>query len=444
MKAALLVALAAAVLSLTARPAAAQISVNTPDIRDWGCVVDPGDNSTDAAPCINKAWAARKDIYVPAGYWHLRSEISCPGGGSLKTDGTSTVFTVGSASHDFVGSDGVLKPGSVPAAQGPGTIGAVPNCSVGSFTMKFYQPVYPNMNSIADVIQYPPAIEANNMSAVSFPGDTIIENAWDCWLALGNTNAVGGQHLAMVKCSSYDKGLVIGGTTGPGGATSESDLSWDQEAWGMTPEQATIFGAYGQGVNGTAVFSGQPANLDTLTVNGATITFVTGAPTGPQVQIGANLATTLQELGHADQRFPGDLCNGRREAVLPAGPVPEPEHHPVHQPDADDGGAQSDQKLVGHHGRLGPGPVLRRPVRPLRHLLLHDDFLRAGSPDEREHAQRAGVTFIALDMDDAISSTAASTVCGFQPGMRTPPWCSLRSPTRSRSSARRLNFPTAA
>lgn len=47
---------------------------------------------------------------------------------------------------------------------------------------------------------------------------------------------------------------------------------------------------------GSAAFSANPANLDTLTIQGTLITFVTGAPVGSQVQIGATLAITLASL----------------------------------------------------------------------------------------------------------------------------------------------------
>lgn len=47
---------------------------------------------------------------------------------------------------------------------------------------------------------------------------------------------------------------------------------------------------------GEIVFDAQPANNSTITLNGTAWTFVTGAPTGPQTQIGASLAATLSDL----------------------------------------------------------------------------------------------------------------------------------------------------
>lgn len=47
---------------------------------------------------------------------------------------------------------------------------------------------------------------------------------------------------------------------------------------------------------GSASFSSQPSNNDTLTVNGTLVTFVTGSPTGSQVQIAGTLAATLTAI----------------------------------------------------------------------------------------------------------------------------------------------------
>jgi hypothetical protein len=47
---------------------------------------------------------------------------------------------------------------------------------------------------------------------------------------------------------------------------------------------------------GSILFAAQPAANATITVNGTVFTFVTGAPTGNQIQIGANLAATLTNM----------------------------------------------------------------------------------------------------------------------------------------------------
>ena len=53
---------------------------------------------------------------------------------------------------------------------------------------------------------------------------------------------------------------------------------------------------YGAQANGTITLTGQPANLDTLDINGTTVTFVSGTPTGNQVQIGLTAGATSLNL----------------------------------------------------------------------------------------------------------------------------------------------------
>lgn len=56
---------------------------------------------------------------------------------------------------------------------------------------------------------------------------------------------------------------------------------------------STVDGFY---ATGQIVFNTAPANLDTLTINGTVITFVTGTPSGNQVQIGGTAALTATAL----------------------------------------------------------------------------------------------------------------------------------------------------
>jgi hypothetical protein len=51
--------------------------------------------------------------------------------------------------------------------------------------------------------------------------------------------------------------------------------------------------ATGLAASGWVTFARQPANNETLVVNGATVTFVTGTPTGDQVKIGDTLGDTV-------------------------------------------------------------------------------------------------------------------------------------------------------
>ena len=64
---------------------------------------------------------------------------------------------------------------------------------------------------------------------------------------------------------------------------------------GMIPEQFNNVPAATPAL-ASAAFSGNPANLDTLTIAGTLTTFVTAAPIAAQVQIGATLAATLANL----------------------------------------------------------------------------------------------------------------------------------------------------
>lgn len=64
---------------------------------------------------------------------------------------------------------------------------------------------------------------------------------------------------------------------------------------GMVPEQFNNVAAATPATD-TVTFSGNPANNDTLTIAGTTITFVTGAPSALQVQIGGTQAITLANL----------------------------------------------------------------------------------------------------------------------------------------------------
>jgi hypothetical protein len=56
------------------------------------------------------------------------------------------------------------------------------------------------------------------------------------------------------------------------------------------------FRSGGPRARGSLTFSAQPANASTLSIGGTTWTFVSGAPSGNQTQIGATLADTLAQL----------------------------------------------------------------------------------------------------------------------------------------------------
>jgi len=76
---------------------------------------------------------------------------------------------------------------------------------------------------------------------------------------------------------------IISGSTGAG-AHAEGTITFDSNP------------SYGVQASGTITLSGQPSNGDTLNINGTTVTFVSGTPTGNQVQIGGSTADTSAAL----------------------------------------------------------------------------------------------------------------------------------------------------
>lgn len=84
-----------------------------------------------------------------------------------------------------------------------------------------------------------------------------------------------------------DAWAYLRGLSGFFGAASEGSKSINVVyADGGTAAQAT----------NTLTFSTNPANNDTITLQGVTITLVTGTPSGSQVKIGSTLATTMQNI----------------------------------------------------------------------------------------------------------------------------------------------------
>jgi hypothetical protein len=65
---------------------------------------------------------------------------------------------------------------------------------------------------------------------------------------------------------------------------------------GATGVSSVISFAEPPTANGAIVFAVNPTNLDTITINGTIVTFVSGTPTGNQVKIGGSLTITLQSL----------------------------------------------------------------------------------------------------------------------------------------------------
>lgn len=73
-------------------------------------------------------------------------------------------------------------------------------------------------------------------------------------------------------------------------ATSAPALSAGQNLYGFSIFQTFPLNTT---ASGSVTFNSNPANLDTVTLNGFAITFVTGAPVGNQVQIGPSTGVTI-------------------------------------------------------------------------------------------------------------------------------------------------------
>jgi hypothetical protein len=74
----------------------------------------------------------------------------------------------------------------------------------------------------------------------------------------------------------------------PQGLVAANDAVFYDPATGKFGNSAS-----GLAASGSVTFARQPANNETLVINGATLTFVTGTPTGDQVKIGDTLGDTV-------------------------------------------------------------------------------------------------------------------------------------------------------
>lgn len=62
----------------------------------------------------------------------------------------------------------------------------------------------------------------------------------------------------------------------------------------------------------SALFSANPSNLETITINGVVLTFVTGTPSGNQIKIASTVNATLLAL----QKFLNDVSNAATNSLF--------------------------------------------------------------------------------------------------------------------------------
>lgn len=232
------------------------------DVRSLGCIADGRDN-TD---CINAALAKYPSVYLPTGQWHVTNMLKCPGNHILWGDGdTVSTITVGAATNDFnMSAIGVIQ---------LGTPNTQPGCTIRDIGISFFQPDFPGM-TIANIIQYPPAINADNIHVVTIEGSIQITNAWTCISMLSPTSATGGSQIERAKCSDYSLGLTIDGAT-----AGIHVGSWDEETFGMTSNQLAVFSSQG---NAGAAIAMKIGRCDGCSVDALT-TFTHGLSVVPSV-----------------------------------------------------------------------------------------------------------------------------------------------------------------
>lgn len=112
------------------------------------------------------------------------------------------------------------------------------------------------------------------LSGLNFTGVTNLNGV----AAIIDTALLGG------SCVWDGEEFVISSDTTGAGAKATGTISLDTNP------------SYGVQASGTITLSGQPANGDTVTIKSTVVTFVTGTPTGNQVQIGADATATAAAL----------------------------------------------------------------------------------------------------------------------------------------------------
>lgn len=116
---------------------------------------------------------------------------------------------------------------------------------------------------------------AKNLTGLDFSGVTNLNG-----VASIITAALGGDAVCTWNGSYF---VITSDTTGDGSKASGT-ITFDSNP------------SYGAQAQGTIELTGNPANGNTVTIKGTTVTFVSGTPTGNQVEIGADATATAAAL----------------------------------------------------------------------------------------------------------------------------------------------------
>lgn len=151
------------------------------------------------------------------------------------------------------------------------------------------------------------ATSAENVGGILSPSEQAIAN----WTAISSGGFVIVVDGVTKTLSSLDFSGVTnlnGVATVINGALTGATVAWDGSEFKVTSDTtgAGAFAAgtitldtnpsYGAQAAGTITLSGQPSNGDTVTIKGTAVTFVTGTPSGNQVQIAGTALLTAAAL----------------------------------------------------------------------------------------------------------------------------------------------------
>lgn len=151
------------------------------------------------------------------------------------------------------------------------------------------------------------ATSGENIGGILAPSEQVIAN----WTAISS----GGFVISIDGVVKTLTGLDFSGVTNLNGVASviNGALTGGSIAWNgsefvvtssSTGDGSKAVGtitldtnpSYGARASGTITLSGQPSNGDTVTIKGTVVTFVSGTPSGNQVQIGADATATAAAL----------------------------------------------------------------------------------------------------------------------------------------------------
>ena len=155
----------------------------------------------------------------------------------------------------------------------------VPVGSLFGFAGTTYDTNFVDSNIVEDLTQVPP-LHRNPFVRSGVVGVTV------------NTPGSGLSGIAFNITTSTGSGFQGFGVLS-GGALQQVVIQSSGQNYSVPPDTITFYDPTGTAAAGSITFSANPSNGDTITLNGYLITFVSGAPVGPQVHIDTLLTVTI-------------------------------------------------------------------------------------------------------------------------------------------------------